>query len=229
VRRALDQRMRERQPRPREPPVADRRGALVDRRRERQLLAPRERHHALLQRPPRPGAGLLRELGDLGRQPLLDRRELAGDEVARRLGLRLQLAVDGRARDDRGADRRERHDERERQRERHERLRAQGQRGARRRRSRRARSSPEPHVVHVGALRRTSIARGRTVEVGLDDQPLLGPAQVGDDAPAARRRPRHLQIRARRRSIGLSPMKCLLDSHGPERRAGPCDRSNAWV
>ena len=162
--RPLEQRLREREPRPREPPVAGCGRVLVDDRRERQPLALRERHQLLLGRPAPGRDAVLAHLGHLGREALLDGRELPVDQMARGLGLGAQLAIHGRARDERGADGRERHHEREREGERDQRLRAQGQCGSRNNRRGRGRSPPEAHVQCVGADGPTSIASGRLIE-----------------------------------------------------------------
>ncbi len=164
----LEQGTGEREPRPRQPPVADGRPTVVDRGGERQPLAPREAHQPLLERAALPRAGVVDQLGDLGAQPLLDRAELPRDEMPRGLGLSLELPVDRGPRDHRGPDRRERHDQRQRQRERHQRLRAQGQRGAGRRRRGIRRSPAASHVHCVGGTRARSIATGRTVDRAVD-------------------------------------------------------------
>ena len=126
--RPLEQRLREREPRPREPPVADRGRALVDDRRERQPLALRRTPSAAPRAAgaPRRCAPSPSSVTSAG-EPLLDGRELPVDEMARGLGLGAQLAIHRRARDERGADGRERHHQREREGERDQRLRAQGQ------------------------------------------------------------------------------------------------------
>ena len=162
--RPLEHRLREREPRPGEAPVADGGSVPVGGRGEREALPPREVHQPLLERAAGARAGLVGELGHLGLQPLLDPVELARDEMAGGLGLRAQLAIGRGAGDERGADGGQRHHQRERERERDQRLRAQGKRGARCRRRGSGRSCPESHDQCVGLRAPASIATGRVID-----------------------------------------------------------------